>query len=88
MHKNNMNLLAIQLGPFNIEIASNKENISKISAQWFYRNAIAKNFCEPAGLELFTSYPANAQRRYNVAATSRSCSDVVTTLLLSCVFAG
>ena len=28
------------------------------------------------------------QRRYNVAATSRRCSDVVTTLLIRCVFAG
>ena len=27
------------------------------------------------------SDPANTQRRYNVAATSRRCSDVVTTLL-------
>ena len=26
-------------------------------------------------------FPANTQRRYNVAATSRRCSDVVTTLL-------
>ena len=43
------------------------------------------------------SYPANTQRRRNfvttslqrrVAATSRRCSDVVTTLLKHCVFAG
>ena len=32
--------------------------------------------------------PANKQRRYNVSATSRRCSDVVTTLLLRCVCAG
>ena len=32
--------------------------------------------------------PANTQRRNNVAAMSRHCSDVVTTLLLRCVFAG
>ena len=33
-------------------------------------------------------YPANTQRRKNVAATSWRCSDVVTTLLRRCVFAG
>ena len=33
-------------------------------------------------------YPANTQRRYNVAATSRRCSDVLTTFLRRCVFAG
>ena len=32
--------------------------------------------------------PANTKRRYNVAVTSRRCSDIVTTLLLRCVFAG
>ena len=32
--------------------------------------------------------PANTQRDYNVAATSRCCSDVKTTLLRRCVFAG
>ena len=37
---------------------------------------------------LFTAHlPENTQRRYNVAATSRRCSDAVTTLLLCCVFA-
>ena len=38
-----------------------------------------------------TIIPANTQsqqRRYNVAATSRRCCDVVTTLLWRCVFAG
>ena len=35
-----------------------------------------------------TQYPANTQRRYKVAATSRRCSDVVRTLWLRCVFAG
>ena len=33
-------------------------------------------------------YPANTQRRYNVAATSRSCSEVVTTLLWRCMVTG
>ena len=32
--------------------------------------------------------PANTQRGYNIAATSRCCSDVKTTLLRRCVFAG
>ena len=32
--------------------------------------------------------PANTQHGYNVAATSRRCSDVVTTLLRRCVLAG
>ena len=29
---------------------------------------------------MFCNYPANTQRRYNVAATSRRCDDVITTL--------
>ena len=41
----------------------------------------------------YSVYPANIhttsqQRRYNIAATSWRCSDVVTTLLWRCVFAG
>ena len=35
-----------------------------------------------------SKHTASLQRRYNVAATSRRCSDVVTTLLRHCVFAG
>ena len=38
------------------------------------------NFC--------LTYPANTQRGYNVAATSRCCSYVVTTFMWRCVFAG
>ena len=34
------------------------------------------------------TFPANTQCRHNVAATSRRCSDVVTTLLWRCVFTG
>ena len=33
-------------------------------------------------------HTTSQERRYNVAATSRRCSDVVTTLLRHCVFAG
>ena len=35
-----------------------------------------------------SNHTTSQQRRYNIAATSRRCSDVVTTLLLRCVFAG
>ena len=33
-------------------------------------------------------YTTSLARRYNIATTSRRCSDVVTTLLQRCVFAG
>ena len=46
----------------------------------FYSGFVSMHTC--------TQYPANTQRRYKVAATSRRCSDVVTTLWLRCVFAG
>ena len=35
-----------------------------------------------------SKHTMSQQRRYNVAATSRRCSDVVTTFLRHCVFAG
>ena len=35
-----------------------------------------------------SKHSQSQKRRYNVAATSRHCSDVVTTLLQRCVFAG
>ena len=38
--------------------------------------------------ELLTKHTSCLQRRYNVAATSRRCSDVVPTLMRRCVFAG
>ena len=37
---------------------------------------------------MFCDFPANTQRRNNVAATSQRCSDAVTTLMQRCVFAG
>ena len=38
-------------------------------------------------LFLPSKHTTSQQRRYNVAATSRRCSDVVTTLFVRCVFA-
>ena len=53
---------------------------SSLSAFWIAKDAI---FLRADNKDC----PANTQRRYNVAATSHRCSDVVTTLLLRCVFA-
>ena len=49
-----------------------------------YKQRSSKDSCTSAFLFfMFTINPANTQRRYNVAATSRRCSDVVATL---CVY--